>query len=106
MLTEQEIKQALHARRVVPLSVPNPHGPLGLEQLAAAVARIADSPVPLPDDGRVRRPIALSVQTWQKLQQLAETTAQANASPVNASDVATAIIEQFVATTTPLPDLR
>jgi hypothetical protein len=100
MLTEKEIKQALHASRVVPLYVRNPHGPLGLEQLATTVARIADSPVPLPDDGRVRRPIALSVRAWQKLQQLAETTAR----PVNASDVATAIIEQFVASTTPLPD--
>src|SRR5205823_5772968 len=99
-----EIQLALHADRVVPLTVPNPHGPLGLEQLAAAVAHITNSPVLLPDDGRVRRPIALSVQTWQKLQQLAETTAQASAGPVNASDVATAIIEQFVATTTPLPD--
>jgi hypothetical protein len=104
MLTEREIQLALHADRVMPLSVPNPHGPLGLEQLAAAVARIADSPVSLPEDGRVRRPIALSVQTWNKLQYLAETTAQAGARPVNASDVATAIIEQFVASTTPLPD--
>lgn len=106
MLTEKEIQQALHADRVVPLSVPNPHGPLGLEQLAAAVARIADSPVPLPEDGRLRRPIALSVQTWQKLQQLAETSAQASARPINASDVATAILEQFVASTAPVPDVR
>jgi hypothetical protein len=75
MLSEQDIQQALHAGRVVPLSVPNPHGPLGLEQLAAAVARIADSPVPLPEYGRIRRPIALSVETWNKLQHLAETTA-------------------------------
>jgi hypothetical protein len=105
MLTEKEIQQALHADRVVPLSVPNPHGPLGLEQLAA-VARIADSPVPLPEDGRLRRPIALSVQTWQKLQQLAETSAQASARPINASDVATAILEQFVASTAPVPDGR
>ena len=40
MLSEEEIRQALHASRVVPLAVPKPHGPLGLEQLAAAVARI------------------------------------------------------------------
>ena len=38
MLTETDIQQALHARRVVPLAVPNPHGPLGLEQVAAASA--------------------------------------------------------------------
>jgi hypothetical protein len=106
MLTEQQIQQALHASRIVPLSMANPHGPLGLEQLAVAVALITDSPVPLPEKGRLRRPIALSMQAWQKLQQLAETTAQATARPVNASDVATAIIEQFVASTTPLPDGR
>lgn len=38
MLNEAEIQQALHAARVVPLDVGNPHGPLGLEQLAGAVA--------------------------------------------------------------------
>jgi hypothetical protein len=38
VLTEEEIRRALHADRVVPLGVANPHGPLGLEQFAAAVA--------------------------------------------------------------------
>jgi hypothetical protein len=41
MLTEQEIRDALHAGRVVSLPVASPHGPLGLEQLAEAVARSA-----------------------------------------------------------------
>ena len=36
MLSEEQIRQALHASRVVPLAVARPHGPLGLEQLAAA----------------------------------------------------------------------
>jgi hypothetical protein len=40
MLTEKDIQEALHAHRVVPLSVANPHGPLGLEQVAAAVAAL------------------------------------------------------------------
>jgi hypothetical protein len=40
MLSEEQIRQALHANRVVPLAVAKPHGPLGLEQLAAAVSRI------------------------------------------------------------------
>jgi hypothetical protein len=99
MLTEKDIQQALHARRVVPLSVTRPHGPLGLEQLAAAVARIPDSPVPLPEDARIRRPISLSVQTWEKLEQLAQTTVPASSHPMTASEIAAAIIEQFVATT-------
>jgi hypothetical protein len=38
MLSEEAIRRALHASQVVPLKVDNPHGPLGLEQLAAAVA--------------------------------------------------------------------
>ena len=40
MLSEKQIQQALHASRVVPLAVAKPHGPLGLEQLAAAVSRV------------------------------------------------------------------
>jgi hypothetical protein len=100
MLTEKEIQQALHARRVIPLSVSNPHGPLGLEQLAAAVARIGDSPVTLPNQARIRRPISLSALTWQKLEQ----AAQSSGRPVTASELATAIIEQFVATSPTMPD--
>lgn len=94
MLTEADIQNALHASRVVPLKVSKPHGPLGLEQLAGAVARIANSPVTLPEEGRIRRPISLSVQAWEKLEQLATTTAQTSSQPVTASDIVTAIVEQ------------
>lgn len=38
MLSEDAIRRPLHTSRSVPLEVPNPHGPLGLEMLAAAVA--------------------------------------------------------------------
>jgi hypothetical protein len=38
MLSEEAIRRILRANRVVPLKVANPHGPLGLKQLAAAVA--------------------------------------------------------------------
>jgi len=95
MLTEKAIQQALHASRVVPLSVPSSHGPLGLEQLAAAVATIPDSPVVAPPNSRISRPISLSVLTWEKLNQLAQ--AQSGARALTAGEVATAIIEQFVA---------
>jgi hypothetical protein len=98
MLTEKDIQQALHASRVVPLSVPNPHGPLGLEQLAAAVANLPGSPVPPPAAGRIARPISLSVQAWEKLNQLAQATAQQGNRSLTPGEVATAIIEQFVAT--------
>ena len=95
MLSEEHIRQALHASRVVPLAVAKPHGPLGLEQLAAAVSRI--NPALGSGDLRVRRPIALDHATWEKLEQLAETAAQTASQHVTASQVAAAIIEQFVA---------
>ena len=95
MLSEERIRQALHASCVVPLAVAKPHGPLGLERLAAAVSRI--NPALGPGDARVRRPIALNQATWEKLEQLAETAAQTTSQPVTASQVAAAIIEQFVA---------
>ena|SRR5579859_5588320 len=98
MLTEQEIQQALHASRVVPLSVPNPHGPLGLEQLAAAVAQITGSALKTADNQRVQRPLALSVDVWNKLDQLAATTTKAGSRAVSASEVAAAILEQVLLT--------
>jgi len=45
MLSEQQIKNALHAQRVIPLPKGNFHGPLGLEHLAAYVAEILKSPI-------------------------------------------------------------
>jgi hypothetical protein len=38
-MNEEEIRQSLQASRVVPTGVADPHGPLGLEHLAAAVTR-------------------------------------------------------------------
>ena len=46
MLSEQEIKQALRASRVVPMPVRNPHGPFGWEVLAHSVARFLSSSNP------------------------------------------------------------
>ena len=96
MLLEEQIRQALHASRVVPLSVENPHGPLGLEQLAAAVSRI--NPVVGVAGQRVQRPVSLDCKTWEKLNRLAENTAQATSQPVTASQIAAVIIEEYIAT--------
>ncbi|HTU88714.1 MAG TPA: hypothetical protein VMF69_01335 [Gemmataceae bacterium] len=96
MLTEEEICQALHASRVVPLAVANPHGPLGLEQLAAAVAAHREHTQSQPSTDRVRRPIELPVQTWEKLQALAATASEAGAPPVSAGELAATIIERYV----------
>ena len=97
MLSDDEIKQALHARRIIPLSVGNPHGPLGLEHLAAVVAQIPGSPLSGSPQQRVRRSLELSADTWAKLDRLAATTAGKASRPVSASDVAAAILEQALA---------
>jgi hypothetical protein len=94
MLSEEQIRQALHANRVVPLAVAKPHGPLGLEQLAAVVSGV--NPALGSGALRVRRPIALDHATWEKLEELAETAAQTTSQRVTASQVAAAIIGQFV----------
>jgi hypothetical protein len=99
MLSDDEIKLALHASRVVPLSVGNPHGPLGLEHLAAAVAQVSGSPLSGLPPHRVRRSLELSAEAWAKLDQLAATTAKRASRPVSASEVAAAILEQTLATT-------
>jgi hypothetical protein len=90
MLTEQQIQQALRARRAVPLCVANPHGPLGLEQLAIAVARVA-----APDCEELAIP--LRRETRQKLEQLAWAEGEATARPITAAELAAAVVEQFVA---------
>ena len=97
MLTEEQIRQSLHASRVIPLGVASPHGSLGLEQLAAAVARqVAQTGRPT-DQPRVRRPIELRAETWEKLDDLADATARTSSAPVSASQMAAVIIEQAVA---------
>ena len=95
MLSEKQIRQALHASRVVPLAVVKSHGPLGIEQLVTAVSRI--NPALGSDVLGVRRPIALDYATWEKLEQLADTATQTTLQHVTASQVAAAIIKQFVA---------
>ena len=98
MLSERDIRQALHASRVVPLPVANAHGPLGLEHLAAAVDNLRQSTQARLQEARVRRPIELPLTTWEKLHHLAATTSQTTATPVSPADLIAAIVEQFVAT--------
>ncbi len=96
MLTEEEIRRALHAERVVSLGVVNPHGPFGLKQLSAAVAAHREhAQNQLPAD-RVRRPIELPVQTWEKLHALAASASETNTPPISTGELAAAIIERYV----------
>ena len=95
MLTIQEIQEALHAHRVAPLPLGNYHGPLGLEHLAAVVAQVSGPGSSSAGGDRVRRAIELDVNTWEKLEQLAQATGQTAGRPMTASQVAAAIIEQL-----------
>jgi hypothetical protein len=99
MLTEQQIQQALHASRVVPLGVASSHGPVGLEHLAEAVARLVGSPAVPSRQAQVQRPIALPEETWEKLDHLARAATQTSSRPVSPSEVAAAIIQHFVTAT-------
>ena len=96
MLSEQEIKQALRASRVAPMSIANPHGPFGWEQLAHTVARSFEQ-----DTGakKVVQSLEMPAETWQKLAQLADETARCMARPVSVSGVAAAILQRYVAET-------
>jgi hypothetical protein len=96
MLSEETIRDALHANRVVSLSSANPHGPLGLEQLAAAVAAHHEAAQTSPQPDCVRRPIELPLRTWEKLHALAATTSRASTTPVSAGELAATIIEQYL----------
>src|SRR5579862_6982744 len=95
MLTQEQIQQALHARRVVPLAVPNPHGPLGLEQLAEAVARLQQSS-PADTVDREERPLLLRHDTWGKLEELARKASPSASPPLTATDLAAAILEDAI----------
>src|SRR6266545_1742251 len=95
MPSQQEIRAALRASRVMPLGVAKPDGPLGLEHLAAAVARVTR-------EGGETLAITLRPETRSKLEQLARAEGEAAARPVTVEEVAAAIVEQFVSAA-PLP---
>ena len=95
MLSEKEIQEARHASRVLPLAVPNPHGPLGLEQLAETVER-ATRVSQSPTGQKVQRPLTLPLETWEKLDGLARAATRPGSRPFSASDVAAALIERSV----------
>jgi len=93
MLKSEDIQSALHASRVIPLGIANPHGPLGLEQVAAAVARIqADTP---GNATLVSRPVSLPAATWEKLDEVARKAK--NVREVTGTDVASALLQDIVA---------
>lgn len=94
MLNEDEIRQALHASRVVTLPALDPHGPLGLEHLAEIITRLVRTEAAPAE--RVQRPIALPVTTWEKLDRLARAVSPADAPPLTASALAAVLLEQAV----------
>jgi HEAT repeat protein len=95
MITEEQIAQALRASRTVTLPAISPHGPLGLEQLAEVVAQLTN--VAAAPRERVRRSIALPLETWERLDALARAATPTNAPPLTASTLAAVLLEQAVA---------
>ncbi len=95
MLTQQEIERALKASRVAPL-MPAADGPLGLDQLAEAVARSVQGRASASAQALIERPIALPVQTWEKLDEIARRSTQGATHPTSVSAVAAALLEQCV----------
>jgi hypothetical protein len=86
-----DMRRALKASRVVPLTTANPHGPLGLEQLAAEVGALR---------GECRFPavvVPLSPELWDKLQRLAEAAGRDRAEPVTAAGLVRDIVERYLA---------
>jgi len=94
MLAEDQIRSVLHASRAVALPLTNPHGPLGLEYLAAAVRGVSAEWQHAAD--KISRPIALPVETWQKLDDLAREIGEKHVQHVTPSELATAIVIQGV----------
>jgi hypothetical protein len=95
MLSEQEIKQVLRASRVAPMPILSPHGPFGLAQLANTVARYLERDA--TQEMKVVQSLEMSAETWQKLEQLADQATRSTTRPVSESEVAAAILQQYVA---------
>jgi hypothetical protein len=87
MLTREEVQRALRASRAVPVAVPNPHGPLGLEQLAAAVEQVRAAGA-----AREARVIELPPELWSRLDQIASSAGR----PTSATELAAAIVAQHL----------
>lgn len=96
MLSRDEIQTALRASRVVPLKVKNPHGPLGLDQLAETVEQLVERRS--AESNQIQRSISLPLETWQKLDDLAHKLTQDASRQVTASDVATSLVVQGIDT--------
>jgi len=96
MLTVEEIRKALHADRVVALNVRNPHGPLGLEHIAAVMERLVTTPSANSPEDRVARPIILPSKTWEKLEELAKASSKSASRPFTPSEVAAAILQDVL----------
>jgi hypothetical protein len=102
MISIEEIQSALHASRVIEHGVANPHGPLGLEPLAARVREIQGQRQGMQVSRGVQRPITLGIAAWEHLDEMAEMASRTTTHPVSASEIAAAILEHYVATP-PLP---
>lgn len=95
-LSRDEIQSALGASRAIPVDVPNSHGPPGLQQLAAVVQqRVHPSP---PEANQIQRSISLPLETWEKLDGLAQELTRSASKHVSVSDIAASLVMQGIDT--------
>ena len=112
MMTENQIQQALHAARVVPLKIANPYGPLGLGRMAAEVdlvrgqRRIPSDVDPLVTEnwdqllGLADSPsvvVQFSPETWDQLVLLLDSAGQNAARSITTADLVRDIVERYLA---------
>ncbi|MFO0965668.1 MAG: hypothetical protein U0793_08805 [Gemmataceae bacterium] len=93
MLSEDEIKRALRASRVTAMPIANPHGPLGWGHLAHTLAGFLNA----VQKTKVVKSMELPVDTWEKLEQLADEATRSQSRPVSVSEVTSAILQHYVA---------
>lgn len=91
MLSENEIQEALNASRVVPLTTRNPHGPLGLNQIAAEVGGVRG------ENPAASVTIPLRPDLWAKLQRLVEAERATGLSAKTPTDFVRGIVEGYLA---------
>jgi hypothetical protein len=96
MLREEEIRQALHAARVVDLHHLPMQGPVEMQHLAAVVAGITQGTA--AEQPQTSLSISLPAPAVHKLEELARMEGQRRSQSLTAADIASAIVERFLET--------
>lgn len=94
MASREEIQRALPANRVVPLPVSNPHGPFGMDRLAETIDRFVARQTVKGE--KIERSISLSIEVWEKLDNIARELTRQTSKLIRPSDVALSLVMQGI----------